>query len=161
MTNKFFAKLTVLIITMLFTGCAAALGSAVGSVLLDEVTKGVVNNVLTSDQAAKTNSTTTPTTVNNQTAQGQQSNSVAEVKPTQPTATPTENNTNNQTAQAQQTNTQPADAVQIANQNTANTNGQPQCQHVDQTVNLPNGQVVHEKRIACLDEKTASWRLIQ
>jgi hypothetical protein len=148
MINKFFAKLTVLIITMLLTGCAAALGSAVGSVLLDEVTKGVVNNVLTPEQSAKT----APTTANNQTSQ----NSVAEVKPSQPAVIPTENNMNNQAMQGQ-----PVDGVQTANQNTANTNGQPQCQHVDQAVNLPNGQVVHEKRIACLDEKTGSWRLVQ
>ena len=62
MINNFFAKLTVLIITILLTGGAAALGSAVSSAL-----KGVVNNVLRSDQSAKTNPNpiTTQSAVNN------------------------------------------------------------------------------------------------
>ena len=122
MINKFFAKLTVLITALLLTGCAAALGSAVSSALLDEVTKGVVNNVLTPEQSVKT------------ATQEQQNTTSVEIKPVV--------NENNQTT--------------VASSNTT-----PQCQHVDQSVNLPNGQIVHEKRIACLDEKTGDWRLVQ
>ncbi len=46
-------------------------------------------------------------------------------------------------------------------QQSYNTQSQQQCQNLQEVVTLPNGQQLTENRIACLNQQTGQWALVQ
>lgn len=67
----------------------------------------------------------------------------------------------NQSQQWVNPQTGSAVAVNPIGQSTVNPQTQQQCQNLEETITLPNGQSIRENRVACLDSQTGKWNLVQ
>ncbi len=52
-------------------------------------------------------------------------------------------------------------AINPIGQLSLNAQTRQQCQHLEETLTLPDGQRIREKRIACLNPKTGKWNLVK
>ena len=67
------------------------------------------------------------------------------------------------TQNQQWVNPQTGSSMQLnpVGQQNYNTQSQQQCQNLQEVVTLPNGQQLTENRIACLNQQTGQWALVQ
>jgi len=136
-----------MLVTMtLLTGCMAALGSvatsSVGEAVLGSIMEDMVNSVLNGQIGSKL----TPTDQNFRLQHLDGMVDSGNVK------------------QAQQwTNPQTGSTIEVnpVGQYAMNEQTQQQCQNLEESVTLPNGQTIRETRVACMDAKTGEWRLIK
>jgi len=52
-------------------------------------------------------------------------------------------------------------AINPIGQLSLNAQTRQQCQNLEETLTLPDGKQIHEKRVACLDPQTGKWNLVK